>query len=84
MNVEHWVALAGLAVMVVGWFIRLERRFGKMLTREEHDQNCDVRNERLEKKLDNIDSSITAGITGTHRRIDDLYRDLVRDRSGGR
>lgn len=36
-----------------------------------HDQNT--------AKLDSID----AGITGTHRRIDDLYRDLI-GRSDGR
>ena len=84
MNVEQWVAIAGLAVMVVGWFIRLERRFGKMLTRDEHDENCEARNERLENKLDKIATTVETGITGTHRRIDDLYRDLVRDRSGGR
>ena len=54
MNVETWVALGGLALTVVGWFIRLERRLGTTLTRDEHEKICSERNARAEKSLDNL------------------------------
>lgn len=52
MNVEAWIALGGLAVTVVGWFIRLERRLGTTLTRVEHERICAERNARAEKALE--------------------------------
>src|SRR4051812_5593112 len=54
MNVEAWVAIGGLAVTVVGWFIRLERRLGATLTRAEHERICAERNSRVEKTLDDL------------------------------
>lgn len=52
MNVETAIALGGLAVTIVGWFIRLERRLGTTLTRTEHERICSERNARAEKALD--------------------------------
>lgn len=63
---------------------------GKALTREEHERICTERNERVEKQIDDLRTDmretfgkIDTGITGTHRRLDDLYRDLI-NRAGGR
>lgn len=77
-NVEAGVAVITLGAAVIGWFVRTERRFGKCLTREEHEKICQERNERVERKLESIET----GVTGTHKRIDDLYRDLMRERGG--
>lgn len=65
-----------IGAMVIGWFVRLERRLGDRLTRTEHERICMERNDRVERKLESIES----GITGTHQRIDNLYRDLMRER----
>lgn len=67
---------------------------GKALTREEHEQICKDRNQQVESKLDllrrdmerrheeNRESydKIETGITGTHQRLDALYRDLLTQR----
>lgn len=90
MSVEAWVGIVGLLLTVIGAIIRMEQRMGKALTREEHERICQERNARVEKQLgdmreevrDTLDK-IETGITGTHRRLDDLYRDLI-SRSNGR
>ena len=90
MSVEAWVGIGGLLLAVIGAIIRMEQRMGKTLTREEHERICQERNARVEKQLgdmreemrENLDK-IDTGITGTHRRLDDLYRDLI-NRAAGR
>lgn len=52
MNVEVWVAIGSLAVTVAGWFVRLERRLGTVITRAEHEKICAERNARVEKTLE--------------------------------
>jgi hypothetical protein len=56
---------------ILGWLLRLERRMGTALTREEHDRICTERTDRMEKKLDRVAD-----------RVDDLYDHLIA--SGGR
>lgn len=97
MSIEQWAGIAGLAIALIGIVVRLERRMGKALTREEHEAICKDRNDRVEKQINALRSDmerrheenrdtfekIETGITGTHRRLDDLYRDLI-GRSGQR
>ena len=97
MNAGEWVAIAGLAVTVVGWFIRLERRLGAHLTREEHERICSEQNARVEKSIDDMcedmderhaENRETLGeirdaTNGIHQRIDSMYRDIL-NRGGGR
>lgn len=77
-----------LLLALIGIIVRVERRMGKALTREEHERICKDRNDRVEKQIDDMRGEmretfdkIDTGITGTHRRLDDLYRDLI-NRSG--
>lgn len=91
MSVEEWIGIAGLLLAVIGAIVRMEQRMGKVLTREEHERICQERNSRVEKQLGEIREDmerrheenretfgkIETGITGTHRRLDDLYRDLI-------
>jgi hypothetical protein len=93
MNVAEWIAFAGLAMTllgglttVVGRLIRHERRLGMMLTREEHEQICRERNERVERVADDLREDmerrhqenretlnrIESAVAGTHRRIDSI------------
>jgi len=82
--------------MILGIAVRMERRMGKALTREEHEHICRERNVRVEKSIDELRDDIErrheenretfdkieSGITGTHRRLDDLYRDLINQKGG--
>lgn len=92
MNVESWVAIGTLAAGIVGWFVRLERRLGMALTRAEHEAICERRNRELKDAVEGLREDverrhdenremlarIDASTTGTHKRIDQLYRDLGR------
>lgn len=80
-----WLLAALMSLL--GWVVnkhvkRLEALEGTAVRKEELKQlrtDMDRRHTENSAKLDNIDK----GITGTHRRIDDLYRDLI-PRSDGR
>lgn len=76
---------------LVTWVRRVETRLGQTLTRQEHEAICERRNIEIKDDIDQlrVDSerrhaenserleSIATTVTGTHRRIDDLYRDLI-------
>jgi C4-dicarboxylate-specific signal transduction histidine kinase len=95
-NVETGLAVAGLAIAIIGIAVRMERRMGKALTRDEHERICSERNLRVEKQLDDLRDDmerrheenretfdkIETATTGTHKLIVDLYRDLLQ--RGGR
>lgn len=55
------------------WLMRLQGQLNSKLSREEHERICTERSERVERKLEAIETAVT----GTHRRIDDIYRDLL-------
>ena len=92
----HWIEFAMLVLAVIAIIVRVERRMGKALTREEHEQICRDRNQQVESKLDLLRrdmerrheenreayDKIETGITGTHQRLDALYRDLLNQRGG--
>lgn len=96
MGVNEWVAVGGLALTILGIAVRMERRMGKALTRDEHEEICRVRNARVEKSLDDLREDmerrheqnrgsfdkIETATTGTHKLILDIYRDLLNQRSG--
>jgi hypothetical protein len=91
LSVEAWIGIGGLLLTVIGAVLRMEQRMGKALTREEHERICMERNARVERQLEDLReefqskheenrenfNKIETGITGTHRRLDDLYRDLI-------
>lgn len=58
MNVEQWVAVMSLTAMILGVIVRGERRMGKFLTREEHEEICERRNREQGDKLDVIRTDI--------------------------
>lgn len=94
MSVEQWVAVGTFAVLIIGIIIRVERRMGKALTREEHERICSARNEHVQKSIDDLRDDmerrheenretfdkIETAVTGTHKLITDLYRDLWNQR----
>lgn len=43
MSVEEWAAVITIVAGFITWMVRLERRMGAMLTREEHDVICKQR-----------------------------------------
>lgn len=81
---------------LVTWVRRVEARLGQTLTRQEHEAICEKRNAEIRIDIEQLrdDSAqrhaenserlegIATTVTGTHRRIDDLYRDLMRERGG--
>jgi hypothetical protein len=95
-NVTEWAAVGGLALTILGIAVRMERRFGKALTRDEHEAICKQRNEHVQKSIDDLRDDmerrhdenretfdkIESATTGTHKLIVDLYRDLLNQRSG--
>lgn len=101
MNAGEWIGIGALAVTLlgggIGWLMRLERRQGTYLTRAEHEQICQDRNDRVEKSIDDLRedmetrhtenrgvlSDIQTTVTGTHRRMDEVLLALLRD-GGGR
>lgn len=42
----------------MAWFVRLERRLGRMMTRAEHEHICERANRALEGRLDKIDQHL--------------------------
>lgn len=100
MSASEWIAIGAVAVTIlgggIGWLMRLERRQGTYLTRAEHEQICQDRNDRVEKSIDDLRedmesrhtenrevlSDIQTTVTGTHRRMDEVLLALLRD--GGR
>lgn len=69
--------IVGLVKYLLGGHARrLEKLESDAVRRQEFSQlraDMDSRHHENTEKLD----SITEGITGTHRRIDDIYRDLM-------
>jgi hypothetical protein len=63
MNVEQWTFQDWVAAMTItgaflGLLIRGERRFGRYLTREEHEKICEQRSNEQGDKLDVIRADI--------------------------
>lgn len=77
MSASEWVPLAGLAVTVIGWFIRLERRMGTFLPRDEHNDICQGRQDELKDLLAEIRASV-------HEMAEDSqkHRERVNDHLG--
>lgn len=79
---KSWViGLITLLGAIVAWFFqrelaRIDRAIAESVKRDEFNQlrrDMDARHTENVDKLDRID----LGITGTHQRIDALYRDLM-------
>lgn len=99
MSVSDWLVLGGIAVAIagggLGWLLRIERN---MLTREDHEKICQERNATVQRSVDDLRDDmerrhtenrksfdkIETGVTGTHQRLDSLYRDLLNQKQGGR
>ena len=59
---------------------RIDEGLANAVKRSELEQlRADMRREHQENigRLDRIETAIDTGITGTHRRIDDLYKELI-------
>lgn len=73
-------ALAGISVFFVKRYVdKVERLEADAVRRDEIDQlreDMNARHAENTKKLDDIMDATS----GTHRRIDDLYRDLMREK----
>ena len=72
MSLEQWVAVALLAVTLIGIIVRVERRMGNTLTREEHERICQERNARVEKQL----AELRHGIAKRHEENKEFLRDI--------
>jgi len=82
------IALLGILGGIVTWLFKREvRRIDKALAesvrREEFNQWRGDMDRRHEENIDRLDR-IEAATTGTHKRIDELYRDLVKNRQSGK
>jgi hypothetical protein len=64
------MVVGGLAI--VAWFTRLERRFGRTLSREEHEHICDRHQRAIAERLGGIERILAA-----QDKISDRYRDQV-------
>lgn len=98
MSVETWIALGVFVVSLIGIAVHVERRMGKALTRDEHDEICKERNATVQRSLDRLRDDmetrhgenrksfdkIETATTGTHQLIVDIYRDLLNQKPGGR
>lgn len=87
-DTRFWLTTLGAAVVGLIRYLwrkqekRLDSLESDMVRRSEFEQlRTDMREEREENssRLDRIET----GVTGTHKRLDDLYRDLM-NRAGGR
>lgn len=77
-KLPEWVA-APIGALITWLLMRLRKRF-TFVTRsdfEEHKASRTIRDTEVDKKLDDIKSSVNAGVTSVHQRIDTLYRDLL-------
>ncbi len=54
------ISMATFAIGVVGWFIRLERRFNTVLTKEEHKDICDDKQEAILEKIRELKQEVKA------------------------
>jgi len=81
-DTRFWLITLGATIvalvkyLLAGHAKRLEKLESDAVRRQEFSQlraDMDSRHHENTSKLD----SINEGITGTHRRIDDLYRDLM-------
>lgn len=87
---------AGLAA-VRTWVRGVEVELAKKLSTEAHDRICTERNETVQRSVDDLREDmerrhtenrksfdkIETGVTGTHQRLDSLYRDLLNQKQGG-
>lgn len=78
MTIGEWVAVAGLAVTIVGWFIRLERRLGAVVTRDEHEKICQRRQDELREILGEIRSTVRGFADEFDQHKDRVTHDLGR------
>ena len=77
--------LVAILVAAGAWFVkrevrRIDQGLANAVKRSELEQlRADMRREHQENisRLDRIETAIDTGITGTHRRIDDLYKELI-------
>lgn len=76
MSVGEWIALGGAAVTVVGWLIRLERRLGAAVTRDEHEKICQRRQEELRVMLGEIGTTVRRFADDFDRHKDRVTHDL--------
>lgn len=79
------VIALGAVMTLLGWFMRREMsRFDKalddMVRKDELEKLRDDMDRRHQEHLGRLDK-IDSATTGTHQRIDQLYRDLI-DRAG--
>jgi hypothetical protein len=71
-------------VAVFGWFVkreikRIDLALADSVRKQEFEQLREDMNERHRENLDRLDRIDTA-TTGTHQRIDQLYRDWIASR----
>lgn len=65
-----------MAVTVIGWFIRLERRLGAVVTRDEHEKICERRQDELREILGEIRSTVRGFADDFDRHRDRVSHDL--------
>lgn len=85
-DVRFWFTAMGLGLIGLVKYLwnKQERRLAQLeadaVRRTEFDRlRSELREEHMENsdRLDRIEEEIRQGITGTHKRLDDLYRDLI-------
>lgn len=81
------VSLFGVAMSILGWFVkrelsRIDKAVDDMVRKDELQQLREDMDQRHQENLGRLDRIDTA-TTGTHQRIDQLYRDLIERRKSG-
>lgn len=76
MSVEQWLGLASLVLVLAGIVVRVERRMGKALTREEHEKICKERNDRVERQFSEFREEIAHRHEENSAKLDRLA-DLI-------
>lgn len=74
-DTRFWLVTLGSGV--VGLIRYLWKRQEKRLDAVEREMVRRAEFDRLQEDISSKLDSIEAGITGTHKRIDDLYRDII-------
>lgn len=69
---EIWAAVGTMIGAAVIFAFTTQRSLGKMLTRKEHKEICDEKNQRIEETLTKIDETL-----GEHIRETREHRDRV-------